>query len=217
MPNLEGAVTQEWNKILIMARNNGFPVHLIHGMKRQLMTRKEGTTQTQLVQQYNKKWVTFIYHSPSIYKGTNLFKRTNLRIPLRPTNTIYQQLSNKTNNPNPSGIYKLKCNTCSRAYVGKFGRPITTRHREQLRYIRNNNPTSTYAKHILDNRHEFGSADETLKLLKPCTKGNRMNCWEALFIHMHHKHNILITEQQAIDTNPLFELASIPRDLMHIP
>jgi len=71
--------------------------------------------------------------------------------------------------------------------------------------------------HILDNRHEFGPAKETLKLINLSTKGNRMNCWESLFIHIHHKHNILIGEQYIIDTNPPFELASIPRDLMHVP
>jgi hypothetical protein len=30
MPNSERAVKQDWNTILIMAQNNGFPVHLIH-------------------------------------------------------------------------------------------------------------------------------------------------------------------------------------------
>jgi hypothetical protein len=102
------------------------------------------------------------------------------------------------NNPNPTGIYQLKCNTCNRAYVGQSGRPIT---REHLRYIRNN-------------RHEFGLAEETLKLLKPCSKGSRTDRWESLFIHLHHKHNILITKQQASNTNPQFELASIPCDLV---
>jgi len=67
--------------------------------------------------------------------------------------------------------------------------------------------------HILDNRHEFGPADETLKLLKPCSKGTRMNCWEALLMDMHYKHNILISKQQVTDTKPLFDLARIPRDL----
>ena len=142
-----------------------------------------------------------------------LFKKTNLKIAFRPTNTIYQQLSNKNKDPNPTGIYQLNCNTCSRAYVGQSGRPITIRRREHLRYIRNSSSTSEYATHILDNRHEFGPAEETLKLLKPCSKG-RMDCWESLFIHLHHRHNILIDEQQANDNNPLFELASIPRDLM---
>ena len=41
MPISEQAINQEWNKILIMAQNNGFPVHLIHGMKRQLMAKKK--------------------------------------------------------------------------------------------------------------------------------------------------------------------------------
>ena len=94
------------------------------------------------------------------------------------------------------------------------GRPITTRYRGHLRYIRNNNSTSAYATDILDNRHEFGPAGETLKLLKPCSKGSRLDCWESLFIHLHHRLNILIAEQQANDTNPLFELASLPRDLV---
>jgi len=199
-----------------MAHNNGSPAHLIHGMKKQLMAIKEGTTHTTVVQQHSRNWVTFTFHSPSVYKITNLFKRTNLKIAFRPTNTTYQQLSNETNNPNPTGIYQLKCNTCNRVYVGQSGRPITTRHREHLRYIKNNNSTSAYAMHILDNRHEFGPVQETLKLLKPSSKGSRMDCWESLFTHLHHKHNILIAEQQANDTNPLFELPYIPSDLVHL-
>jgi hypothetical protein len=140
-----------------------------------------------------------------------------LKIAFHPTNTIYQQLAEKPNNNNPSGIYQLKCNICKNAYAGQSGRPITTCYKEHLRYIRYNNPNSAYAMHILNNRHDFGPKEETLKLLKPCTKGTRMNCWEALFIHIHHRHNILISEQQVTDTNPLFELAYIPRDLQHIP
>jgi hypothetical protein len=213
IPISEQAIKQEWNKILIMAHNNVFPAHLIHGIKKKLIIRK---TQTNVVQQHNRNWVTFTFHSPSVYKIMNLFKRTNLKTAFRPTDTIYQQLSNKTNNLNRSGIYQLKCNTCNHAYVGQSGRSITTRHRDHLRYIRHNNPTSAYAMHILDNRHEFGPAEETLKLLKPCSKDSRMDCWDSLFIHLHHKHNILIAEEQASDTNPLFELASIPRDLVQI-
>jgi len=68
--------------------------------------------------------------------------------------------------------------------------------------------------HILDNRHEFGLAGETLKLLKLSSKGSRMDCWDSLFIHLQHRHNVLITEQQANDTNPLSELASIQCDLV---
>jgi hypothetical protein len=36
-------------------------------------------------------------------------------------------------------------------------------------------------------------------------------------MHIHYKNNILISEQQVTDINPLFDLAYIPRDLQHTP
>jgi hypothetical protein len=140
---------------------------------------------TQQPQQCKKRWINFTYYGPAIRKVTNLFRQTNLQIAFLPTNTIYQQLSQRTTNNKPSGLYQLKCNTCKEAYVGQSGRPITTRYKEHIRYIRHNNPTSEYAMHILNNRHELGPVEQTLKLLKPCTKGTRMNCWEALYIYTY--------------------------------
>jgi len=96
--------------------------------------------------------------------------------------------------------------------VGQSAKAISLSHKEHLRYI-NNNPISAYAMHILHSRHQFGPADETLKLLKPCNKGIKMNCWEALYMNMLYKQVLLSSEQQVTDTNPLFDLATIPRDL----
>jgi len=89
---------------------------------------------------------------------------------------IHQQLTDKPVNTNLSRIYKLKCNTCNNAYIGQPGRSITIRHKEHTRYIKTNNLISVYALHRLNNRHEYGTAEETLELLKPCNKGTRMNC-----------------------------------------
>jgi hypothetical protein len=107
--------------------------------------------------------VTFTHHSPLIRKITNLFKNTQINIAFRTQNTIYKQLSHKPDNTNPSGFYEIKCNTCGLKYVGQSGRPILSRHKEHIRYIRNNNATSAYAVHILNNRHKYGTADERLK------------------------------------------------------
>jgi hypothetical protein len=71
--------------------------------------------------------------------------------------------------------------------------------------------------HILGNKHEYGTVNETLKLLQPCNRGTKMNCWETLYIQTYRHYNRLITEQQVSDTNPLYELACFPRDLQHIP
>ena len=215
MPITKHAVEQEWDRIITMVQNNGFPVHLMHNLRNKPRAKKDCTTLTQTKENNNRKWSTFTYHSPSIYKVTNLFIRTNLKIAFRPTNTTYQQLTQKPRDHNPSGIYQLKCSTCNNAYIGQSGRSVTVWHREHTRYIRNSSPTSAYAAHILDNRHEFGPADQTLKLLKPCIKGTKMNCWEAFFMHIYHKHIILISEQQVTYTNPLFDLAYIPRGPQH--
>ena len=58
--------------------------------------------------------------------------------------------------------------------------------------------------HILQNRHEFGPKNETLQLLKARKKGSQMNCWETMYIQHLHQRNLLLTEQQVSEPNPLF-------------
>ena len=70
---------------------------------------------------------------------------------------------------------------------------------------------------MLNNRHEYGMAEETFKLLKSRSKGTRMNCWEILYMQYFHQHDILIAEQQVNDINPLYELAYASHDLLRIP
>jgi hypothetical protein len=157
--------------------------------------------------QHNRKWVFFTYHSPLVRKVTNLFKLSNLRIALRATYTTYQHLTEKPTQSNPSGIYKLKCNTCNNAYIGQSGRSIVIRHKEHAQYIRTNNPTSAYALRILNNKLDYGTAEETFELLKSCHKGTRMNCLEIFYMQIFHQHGALINEQQVNDINHLYEIA----------
>jgi hypothetical protein len=94
-------------------------------------------------------------------------------------------------------------------YVGQSGRDINTRYKEHIRYIRTNNPNSAYATHILNNRHEYGNASNTVRLLKECDKGTHMNSREAMFIQAHHQEGTLNTEQQLTEHNPLFDLGNL--------
>ena len=133
------------------------------------------------------------------------------------TNAIRQQLTEKPTNKNPRGIYKLKCNTRNKIYVGEAGISINVRHKENIRYIRTNSPVSAYALHILQSGHEYGTIIDTLQLLKTCLKGVRLDCWEVLFTQVFHQDNMLITEQQISEPNPLYELVNttkiLPRNL----
>jgi len=112
-----------------------------------------------------------------------------------------QYSNTKQTHDDPSGIYELKCKTYNKVYVGESGRAIG------VRYINSNNSTSAYAAHILNNRHEYGTKEDTLKLLKKCQEGKHTHCWEALYMQTFHQKKVLINEQQIGDTNPLFEIA----------
>ena len=161
-------------------------------------------------------WATFTFHSPIIRKITNLFKQTDLRIAYRSTNTIAQLMrrkgQHKDNNTDTnqdytkSGIYKLTCTTCNKAYIGQTSRTITQRYREHIHYIKNN-PQSAYAEHILRNIQEYGNLTETMQLLQPVQKMSMLLPYEQLFIQQFHQTDNLIPEQKCFDQNPLFKLA----------
>ena len=180
LPITEKSKQEEWKTIFTVAKSNGYPVNTINNLKTKLIANKRKHQQYPMTIPHNKKWVTFTYFSPIIRCITNLFKHSNLNIAFWATNTIQQQLSEKPTNKNPSGIYKLKCNTCNNVYVRQSGRSINIRHKEHIRYIRNRKPLSTYALHILQNRHEYETIADALQLLNACQKGTCMNCWESL-------------------------------------
>jgi hypothetical protein len=216
LPFTEQAKQKEWKFILNLANNNVFPNHIIHTIRKKYETNTQQIEhQTTTIQQ--KKWTTFTYHSQAIRKITNLLKNGSKNSTKnRTSNKIFQQLTEKPEDNNPSGIYQIKCTTCSKVYVGQSGRSIAIRHREHLRYIRTNNPKSAYALHILNNRHEYGSTENTMQMLKPCRKGTRMNTWENFYIEQFHGQNKLVTEQQVNEINPLFEMAiTLPTSPIH--
>ena len=112
------------------ARNNGFPLQIIHNLK-YILRQKTKNSPTQAER---KKWITYTYHSPLILKVTYLFKSTDVNVPFRTCNTIYNKLCDRTpqNKINSIGIYKLQCKTCNKSYVGQAGSSVEIRHREHI-------------------------------------------------------------------------------------
>jgi hypothetical protein len=100
-------------------------------------------------------------------------KNTYFKFTFKSSNTIAQLIKLHTTtipSPNPhdtSGIYSLSCNTCKQGYVGQTGSTLKLRYQEHTSYLKNNDPQSAYAQHILHNRHEYGPIDKTMTLLKP--------------------------------------------------
>jgi hypothetical protein len=75
-----------------------------------------------------------------------MFKNTNIGVAFRTTKTMHQCIRPKKQIPitdhERSGIYKITCNTCHKAYVGQTSRNLKSRYQEHTRYIKNNDPRS---------------------------------------------------------------------------
>jgi hypothetical protein len=109
LPITEQARKQEWRNIIIIAHNNGFPESTIQKLRTKLMNKRSRPHEAQQSQNNQKKMDQLHILWSRNTKVTNLFKHTDLHIAFRPTNTTYQQLSQRrTNNSKPSGIYQLK-------------------------------------------------------------------------------------------------------------
>ena len=161
------------------------------------------------VTENNTKWATFTFSSPYIWKITNLFRHTNIKIGYKSSNTVAQltKPASDRNIPphNKSGIHSLKCKTCNLSYVGQTSRNLRTRFQEHIRYTKTNNPQSAYAQHILHNQHEYGTIAETVTLLRHTKTESMLLPFEQFHIQSLHQAGKLIREQ-CPNANPLFQL-----------
>jgi hypothetical protein len=107
-----------------------------------------------------------------------------------------------------SGIYKITCNTCQNPYVGQTLRNLKSRFREHILYIKNNDPRSAYALHILNCRHEYvyGNINDTMKILKQINIPNFLLPYEQMYIQSFNHNKELIPEQYPNEHNRMFEL-----------
>jgi hypothetical protein len=73
--------------------------------------------------------------------------------------------------------------------------------------MKNNEPQSAYAQHILHNIDKYGTPTETITLLKSVNNETMLNPYKQLFIQAFHQTSNLVREQHSNEANPLFQLA----------
>ena len=105
-----------------------------------------------------------------------------------------------------SQTYKLPCNTCKLSYIGQTSRSLQQRYKEHTPYIKQNNLQSSYALHILNNKHEYGTIDETMTLLKHINRSTLLLPYEKLYIQTYHHQKELIPEEHINEHNPIYHL-----------
>jgi len=172
---------RECSTILHIAQRNVFPPTIMQKLRHQIKHKTKHTTLHTSTNK-NKRWAIFTHISAQIHKVTNIFKNTNVRIAFRCRNTIDKIVRLPKDHDIPPhnnwGIYQIKCNICGRSYVGQTSRSLNIRFQEHIRYIRNNNPQSAYAQHILQNQHEYGQMNSIMTLLKPLNNPNLLILYE---------------------------------------
>jgi len=57
LPIKEKSKKEEWKTILAIAKNNGYPIHIINNLRKKLTTKKQKHQQYPVIEQHNKKWV----------------------------------------------------------------------------------------------------------------------------------------------------------------
>ena len=138
-----------------------------------------------------------------------LFKNTNIGIAFKATAMLQQLLipttQIQTSPYEKSGIYKITCKTCHKSYVGQTNRNLNLIFWEHVWYIKNNDPPSAYALHILNCRHEYGNTNDTMTLLKQINRPSFLLPYEQMYIQIFHHNNELIPEQCPNEQNPMFE------------
>jgi hypothetical protein len=119
---------------------------------------------------------------------------------IRPTTQIHIPDHEK------SGIYKITCSTCQKAYVGQTSCNIKSRFRETIRYIKK-------TTHVQPMHCTYSIADTNMVIsMIPWHFSNRTTKRPSYF-HMNkmyiqslHHNNELIPEQHPNEHNPMFEL-----------
>jgi len=118
--------SQEENTIHNILYNNSFTIH-------PQKPTNCAQNQIHIPPKPTHKWATFTYIGKGTTCITNTFKHSDIKIAYHTNNTTHNHLTyNKHNHDkfSSTGVYKLTCLECNKAYVGQTGRHFIERYNE---------------------------------------------------------------------------------------
>lgn len=197
----------ELNIIKQIAVNNGFNPNIID----KLLIRKQFNLTLKSVYpldvtKNNSKFKCLTYFGPPTEKVSAYLKKLGLNIAYRTNNSLGKILKNnkdKTDQNNKSGVYKLTCGSCPKIYIGQTGRNFKKRISEHKNSYIKNKTDSTYACHLIEEKHLF---NDNFNILHVENKGQRLSLLECLEINKNKKTGNLLNDQIEINNSPLLNL-----------
>jgi hypothetical protein len=82
-----------------------------------------------------------------------------------------------------NGVYQLECPTCNKKYIGQTGRLFKTIFREHYNDFKYTNNRSKFAKHIIEEGHNFGPMNEIMEVIHIKKKGKMLDTLEKCYIY----------------------------------
>jgi hypothetical protein len=162
----------------------------------------------QQTQNLKHKWATFTYTGKETLYITNVFAHMDLKIAFWTSNTIenlFRQRSPILDKFSSSGVYKLTCPDCHKAYVGQTGRQFYTRYNEQRSAFYHNSRSSNFAQHLHDMAHSFGPIHNIMQVLHHQKKGAHLNTIKRFHIHIQHAARNHLNDEHTIFPNRIFD------------
>ena len=123
-------------------------------------------------------------------------------------NTIGNLLAHRPPAPDKyslSGVYKLTCPDCNKAYIGQAGRKFATRFQEHKKAFSSHSHNSSFAEHLDEEAHSFGQMHDIMELLHYHRKGAHLNTLERFHIHTEAAKNNHLNEGHTIYPNAIFD------------
>jgi hypothetical protein len=184
--------------------SNGFPIPALSSPT----PTQYSPTPRQKTNITTKKWTPFTYFGRETTFITNIFKKTDLTIIMRTNSSLQKLLMPKPVTPDKllrSGVYKLTCPDCNKAYTGETGRSFAQRFKEHKNAFNFNRNDSNYAKHALKHVHSFGPIHTTMQILQFQNKGAHLNTIKRYFIYKEFSENNQLNDDHNISSNKILD------------
>jgi hypothetical protein len=124
------------------------------------------------------------------------------------TNTLgnLRSLKNHTTDKfSRSGVYRLTCQDCYKAYMGQTGIQFSVRYKEHQTSFSKNNNSSNFAKHLKEEGHSFGPIHNIMEIHYQ-GKGNHLNTVERFYIYAKFAANNQLNDAQTHSPNAIFDI-----------
>jgi hypothetical protein len=155
------------------------------------------------------KWAKFTYTGKKTRIITKLFRHTQVKVAFTTNNNLITRLQhNRTDDKNKytkSGVYKLKCPTCNKIYVGQTGRPFSVSYREHKHDFKYMIHKSKFAQHLLEEHHPFDTMENVMEVIRFANKGRMMDTIEKFYIYDAPRKGTQINDRLTVQRNPIFE------------